>query len=514
MTLSEAEITDLIRKILNLSYLPLTGADIRDFIKESPTVNELNEHTYKVVLKRLSDNGIIKREKIQGRKYVFFSTIDRPKRSGTIELILIGKKITFSSSIKPSLEGEDEVDIIKEDLLQCVGLIDYFEIRKFCGIHQYAPGKAEKGRVQRAMKVDWVDELRGLLQAANTTMMTTAIVYLDENDPIELEEITSMGEYKIFKLTIPYGGTTYDEDKIGWILDGQQRMWASEFIAISKQLRDEPYIPIIAPISVAIGNFQDDNESQLKKRMELIRKIFIVSNETRPIPDMWKKSIISHMDTDNIYAMSKKLSKYSTYERLARQLQGEEDSPFQYYIDLKDLQKKRSNSNLITLGNMTECIKYIAEQGFISDGYYPEDSVEFKQNLAKIKDYFNTIKVIWKDSWEMEYPDTVIRTTTILFMFALFTSEFTTLYQLKKLRKNLIKVDFIPTLMMIKEFTKFRGDDPSVRDLGYGKKNARAFLKEIQSFCMDFMEEIDEEEVERILHKVISLYSPGSPSHF
>lgn len=503
-TLSEAEITSLIKDILNLSFLPLSGADIRDFIYEIKSKQEINENTLKVVLKRVGDSDPeIKRDTIPGRKYVFYSKM-REKREGVIEFYIIGQLLTFSSAIKPSIEGEGE-DFIKEELIQGVGLIDYYDIRKFCGIHQYASGKTEKSGVQRAMKVEWVKELRDLLQAANTTMMTSAIIYLDENEDIEVEQVSSIGDKQLFKVTIPFGGTTFDEDKIGWILDGQQRMWTTELIAISRGVQGKPIIPIIAPISVAIGNFPSNDDIQLKKRMELVRKIFIVSNETKPIPQMWRKSLISHMDIENIKAMSKKLSKYSYYERLARKLNSDNNSPFKNLVDLKKLTRSRSDSKLITLGNLTECVKYMAEKGFIDDGRYSDESGVFKESLVKIKDYFNTIYVVWQDSWDRDYPETLIRTSIVLFMFSLLTTQFSSISLKKKPREKLIIEEYLPTLLMIRDYTEFYKDDPNVQDLGYGKKYAEKLLRTIIEFCMDYMDEIDDDEIALLQNKVLAI---------
>ncbi len=516
MTLSEAEIEQNIKEILNLSYLPLTGADIRDYLYEKVGRDQLNEHTFKSVLKRIADNGIIKRDRITGRKYVFYSTADRSESEGIIEIYILGKKISFSTHIDTSQNSNEEDIIIEEQMLQCIGFIDFYEIRKFCGIHQYTPGKVEKGRVQRAMKVDWVGELRELLKAANTTMMTSAIVYLDENDPIELEEISTLGEYKLYKLKIPYGGTSFDDDKIGWILDGQQRMWATELIAISKGIKEgEEVVPIIAPISIAIGNFPD-NEEQLKKKMDIIRKIFIVSNETRPIPEIWRKSLISHMDSKNIAAISKKLSKYSTYERISRRLNNDDDSPFKGKIDVTDLSKKRSDTPLITLGNMTETVKYITElrTSLLTKGFLAEDSEDFKTNLARIKDYFNSIKAVWEDSWKKDYLKNKIRSPVILFAFAFLTQEFASISIRRKPRQELIKDHFIPMLLVVKSYTDFDSDDPTIIGLSYSKKQATELWNDIRQFCLDFMEEIDDSDIQSLYAKVLSYYSSESPNHF
>lgn len=515
MTLSEAEITTQIKEVLNLSYLPLTGKDIQEFILERVD-GEVNENTFKVVIRRLADNREIKSKKIPGRKFVFYSTADRPETEGHIEIYMFGKYINFSSRVEEAESpdpDEDGREIVMEELLQGVGLIDYYCIRKFCGIHQYSPGSAEKGKVQRAKKVKWVSDLTDYLQASDTTMMTTAIVFLDQNDPIELELVTEdIGGYGLYKLTIPYGGSSFDENKIAWILDGQQRMWATDFIAIQKNNITQP---IIAPISVAVGDFNDSDPVRVKRKMDLIRKIFIVSNQTEKIPEMWKRSIITKLDSGSIPSINRELSKFSTYERIARRLNEDDDSPFQDFINLEDITKKRSDTELITLGNMIECVKYMTEQkSILTKGFFYDDDVGFKGNLARIKDYYNTIKIVWKNSWDKQFDENNIKSAGVLFTFAFLSQEFGAVSVRRKSRQELIKDHFIPTLLVLKNMTDFDTDDPLVSGLKYGKKYALDFSKEMESFLSDFMEELDDDEIDRIFNEVIGLYSKGSPSHF
>ncbi|KKN05724.1 hypothetical protein LCGC14_1084460 [marine sediment metagenome] len=518
----QKEIEEEILEILELSYMPLTTTDVWEFIKER--LDQPNENTFKAVVKRLENNNLIERRKIEGRKYIYYSTMKRLKMKKTIELYLFAKNILFTSIVKKLPEelgkilGDSANIIVQEEgvereILQCVGFINYFEIRKFCGIHRYTPGEEENINVQRPKKIAWVKDLKDYLMEPKTTMMTSAIVYFDRNRLEEIEKLTTLGDYDVYRVVIPYGGTSFDEHKVGWILDGQQRMWATNWIEMIKPL--EKHI-LIAPISVAIGDFDLDNEEEQTEKMRIIRKIFIVSNQTEKIPDLWQKSLIKQMDPDDIESISKRLSKHSTYEKISERLNKDSDSPFKDYIDVYELTKKRTDQEFITIGIMTDTVKYLSEgkKPFLIPGYFPEDSVEFRSNLARIKDLFNCIRTVWEEAWEMKFDKNRIRAPVVLFAFAFLANrEFSASTFRRKRRINLIKEDYIPLFYVLKQLTQFNTDDPTVANLKNLKKGGEELWKRLDEHNEEFMEEINQDEIEEIYKRVINRYTDDSPSH-
>ncbi|MHA1249555.1 MAG: DGQHR domain-containing protein [Candidatus Helarchaeota archaeon] len=502
--LKKDEIEKEIKEILRLSYLPLTSTDIYEFIQER-LGKEINKNTFNKVLRDLSNQEFILKKSIPGKRDNIYSTKEREHKKKYIEIFIIGKYVNFSSEY--SEDNQNNKEIIKKELLQAIGLIDYFDIRKFCGIHQYDPRFPNLMTLQRPREIDWVRELEKYLDNPDTTMLTTAIIYFDEKD-IELEKLATLGDLKMYKIKIPYGGPVFDEYKIGWILDGQQRMWATDFIAIKK---GSQYYHLIAPVSIVIGNF---NEEEDEKKRKILRKIFLVANNTKGFKKNLLKSLSTYLDPYILENVRQEFSIHATYEKMARQLNNDIDSPFRNLIDIGNIKKVRKDTKLITLGNMIECIKIIIEENdlIFQKGYFSEDDWNYKNILARIKDYFNTIKIIWKDSWEKEYDKCRIRAPVVLFAFSYLIKDFISLNVKDKSRAEFIKELYIPNLLKIKEETYFEISDPYIANLRNSKKAAIDLKKNLVRWIKSNSNTYNDIEIESIFENIRNLYPEGSPS--
>ena len=74
-----------------------------------------------------------------------------------IKILVVGEWIIRNLDKESADEKEEEIDQIRNcNLFRGVGQINYYDLRKFCGIHQFQADEKDKLRkigVQRAKKV-------------------------------------------------------------------------------------------------------------------------------------------------------------------------------------------------------------------------------------------------------------------------------------------------------------------------------------------------------------------------
>lgn len=478
--MSDLTVENKILAVLSKAYLPLTSREISQ-------IAEININTARTILQQMANRGEI--EPIQmgpGSKNLYMYR--KIENEGTIEVLVIGKwmKRNLENSIdkfenkeyhniEEQMESEKE---LKFNLFQCVGLINFYNLRKICGIHRYtSPDKInEIGLgVQRQRHDKWVEELKEGLKSPKAEMWSTAIIYFD-NNKIEYSKLRDFEDQEIGAIIINYDGHVYDAEKPGWILDGQQRMWALENIAINSE--DPDSLKLMGPVTIAIGEFVDDD---LGTKLNFIRRTFSHANKTQDLPRNFRKDLIGTLDDFSQELMTKKDKKDALIASIIRHLYIDEDSPFKDIIDMKNRGLPRKQGVKISWGTMYHIIRELLtfEAFNKEDLPLPESDIRYKSNLEIIKDYFNAIKYIFYTEWEKSVELSNLRSRLVLTAFASLLSKILHIsIALSRDRENRFKV-IIQELLKISEDERvsFETNSPLLLNL----KNNQADIKSLYS---------------------------------
>ncbi|TKJ22445.1 MAG: hypothetical protein CEE43_06020 [Promethearchaeota archaeon Loki_b32] len=409
--MSDLTSQDKILSVLSRAYLPLTAREISQ-------IAELNINTTRTIIPQMVNRGEI--EPINqgpGTKNLYM--YKKIEDEGTIEILVIGKWMKRNLEREENFETDNE---FKFSLFQCVGLINFYDLRKICGIHRYtSPDKInEIGMgVQRQRHDKWVEELKEGLKSSKAEMWSTAIIYFDLNR-IEYTKLRDYNGQEIGVIIITYDGHVYDAEKPGWILDGQQRMWALENIAIASE--DPDSLKLVGPVTIAIGEFYNKDTGI---KLNFIRRTFSHANKTQNLPKNFRKDLIGTLDDYSQETMTKKDKKDALISSLIRYLNTDKDSPFNGIIDMKNRGLPRIQGELISWGAMNYIIQEILEYEAFNkeDLPIPEIDSRYKFNLELIKDYFNAIKYIYSSEWEQLVQNSRLRSRLVLSSFSMLIGK-------------------------------------------------------------------------------------------
>ncbi len=513
----QSQIESNIKDILRLSYLPLMAKDLFEILEER--IGTPNRNTFNAVLDRLADTGEVKKRKPEGKRDNIFSTMERMKHEGDIILYGIAKKKLFTSQIPPEQAKElriEEIDtkVYEKKLYQFTGLINYYEIRKICGIHEFSSQRTHEFSAQRPRQIVWVQQLQNYLAHPQASMSTTAIAYF-ESDDVNFEILEKYEDNIVFsKLIIPYGGFSFDDNKKGIIIDGQQRMWATNFIVIEKGEEELPYLT--APICIILGDFDDSNDDDRKIKIALLRKEFIVANSTKNVTLKWKRSLSSVLDPRFVAGIDEKVSLLGSYEVMTRRLNNDKDSPFIDQIDLNNDERTKKDLPFISKANMIECIKLMVDGSkknrnrMLKPGIHLKGTIAFEKNLMILKNYFNSIRIVWEPFWKKDYMENRIKSTVVLFSFAFLFNTLVNINSATKDRRDFIKEDIIRGLLIIQNETDFEREDPNIGGLQNNKTVARKLYEKYLDWISENIQTFPLTKINEVLNKIIQQYPEGS----
>lgn len=419
--MSDLTTQNKILTVLSKAYLPLTAREISQ-------IAELNINTTRTILPQMVNRGEIEPIKLgPGTKNLYM--YKKIEDEGTVQIIVIGKwmKKNFERSEIKKIENSIEEQLALEkhlefNLFQCVGLINFYDLRKICGIHRYtSPDKinAIGMGVQRQRHDKWVGELKEGLKSPKAEMWSTAIIYFDK-DKIEYTKLREYDGQEIGVIIINYDGHVYDAEKPGWILDGQQRMWALENIAISSE--DPDSLKLVGPVTIAIGEFYNED---IEAKLNFIRRTFSHANKTQNLPKNFRKDLIGTLDDYSQETMTKKDKKDALISSIIRYLNSDNDSPFKDIIDMQNRGLPRIQGELISWGAMNYIIQEILEYEAFNkeDLPIPESDSRYKFNLELIKDYFNALKYIYPSEWEQSVQNSRLRSRLVLSSFSMLIGK-------------------------------------------------------------------------------------------
>ncbi len=417
MFLEEVNAQRKIISVLEKAYLPITS-------KEIVKITGLNPNTTRTYL-----DNLFNQEEIQkittgsGSKNYYLNKI--VKNEGEIKIIVIGKWIKedlekFNDSSEDKVDSEEQDDsTIECNLFQCVGLINFYNLRKICGIHRFrSPNMIMKLGVQRQKHEDWVEQLMEAFQSWNAEMWSTAIIYFD-TEKVEYVKLQDYDNQEIGIVSINYDGHVFDADKPGWILDGQQRMWALEYIARNSENPDSK--ELMGPVTIGIGEFDMDDS----KKIDFIRRTFSNSNNTKDLPKNFRADLIATLKESSQKIMTQKDKMEGLIAQIVDDLYSDDDSPFKNKIDITNFGIPRNQGELIARGSINSLIKDILKYaGFHKDNLPISKSDDrFNSNMELIKDYFNAVKFTFFLEWQKPISESRIRSRLVLTSFALLLDK-------------------------------------------------------------------------------------------
>jgi len=289
-------------------------------------------------------------------------------------------------------------------------MINYHDIPKIVGINPYRRDKHGNlpAGIQRPRQKKWIEELKKGLSKKFSAMLSNSILYFNAEDIEEIGSPKKLEDGLIIKrLKIPYKEHVFDHEKIGKILDGQQRMWALDFLDLERVFVDgKESLPFYGPISVIIGNFESNPDYEL----EVLRMYFITSNETKNLPPTLKQELAAQLDFELKQGLSTKIQLKGTIDRIVNALDDDELSPFYHEIDHE---AKSFNKLSIPFTNEDGIeIRFFTRKGIydmINTIIYgnPFDYDNKLEKLMKnveawidiIIDYFNAFKCVFFDDW-------------------------------------------------------------------------------------------------------------------
>lgn len=387
-----------------------------------------------------------------------------------------------SETLEQFLGSEDKLKHVS--FFQGVGMMDYFKIPYIVGIN---PFRKESGQpatgVQRPRQKDWIKELEFGLRARYSALLTTSIIY------IPFDKISRIGEPKrrddgLIECTIEvaFNRHVLDNEKPGIILDGQQRMWALDFINLKRTFIDgkEP-TEFFGPVSIIIGNFEVEPEYETS----IIRMYFVTSNKTRNLPSKLTTQISSEIHKELLEGMPTKDQYRTTIEKMVNILDNEPISPFYHLVDhqknrfdkIGDLGENENGEEIRLFGRIgvyDMLNDLMRQKPFNITQKKPEKIMLLLKNYESwidlIIDFFNAIKCVYFTDWE-DLKSLIKRNVGVyawgLILPIIFTYEFKPLSRDKKVRK------FIRLLSKWKDFDAkldFHGSSELFADYSLEKK--------------------------------------------
>jgi len=462
---------EFIRKFLNSTHIHYTATEMFEFfeylgLKTSSKVRKFEvpftKSTIRSFLKNLANTGEIQAQQIEGKrdKRYFANRVDELKY---VELEIVGfyiqhydkKKLldnilerysdiemSYGFNIGDALDKRitlQKVDKDREALLgdeekrkkitffEATCMMNYYEIPKLVGINPFRriddkkPGVSHSPPegIQRPRDKDWVYKLKTGLSSKLSAILNNAIIFFNKDSIEEIEPIKKRedGLYT-WKIRVPYYDHIFDDDKPGYILDGQQRMWALDLINIERIFKNEPRAKAFyGPVTVLIGEFGDE----LEYEMEILRLYFILANNTKNLPPKLRDELSALMNTRVQDALPPKQREKGYFEKIINLLESEKISPFYRAIDhdVVVFYKRGSLDDSVTPSvrkfagkGVEDMVKTILKGSPFNynpkaTNYLDVFKVNYEKWAHMIMDYFNAIKCIFNTEWNE--LDTVIR---------------------------------------------------------------------------------------------------------
>jgi len=443
-----------VKKFLNSTNIHYTATEIYEFFDEykieSTKEKPFTKSTIRTYLKTLADTGQIQVQDIPDKRDNYYLANKNPQiKYVDIELVGLWLQHYNDSNLLPGIKERlkdpdlrvstlsDEEELNKfpdtenirksEDILkisktlqqtaffQGLAMINYNDIPKIAGINsfkRYKDGTPPSG-VQRPREKIWIMELKRGLSSKLSAMLTSSILYFNLDDIEEIDPPKKRDDgLLIWKIRVPYNEHVYDHEKVGAILDGQQRMWAIDFLNLERTfIKRKAPIPIYGPLTVLLGDFSENQEYEL----ELLRMYFINSNNTKNLPPTLKQELAGMLHREAIFDALPSKEKHKGYiNKIVDILDENIISPFFHEIDhdvksfnklgkvdeIEDINKNKINIRFFSRKGIYDLVDTIIKG---NPFYYNKDIEILKNNMDRwidiIIDYFNAIKCVFNQEW-------------------------------------------------------------------------------------------------------------------
>ena len=243
-------------------------------------------------------------------------------------------------------------------------------------------------------------------------MLTSSILYLNIEDIIEVEPPKKRDDgLSVWKIQVPYQEHVFDNDKKGIILDGQQRMWALDFINLERVLVQGTHpTKFYGPVTIIIGDFKGEPEYE----SGIARMYFITSNNTKNLPPKLKDELAGLLQSEVAKGLPTAQKSKGFIQKIVDRLESDKLSPFYGIIDHS---KKRFDKNGEEIPINGQSIKQFARIGVLDTvttmlkgnpfNYNKNDpqsirkiELNYEQWTEIIIDYFNSVKCVLFDEWQ------------------------------------------------------------------------------------------------------------------
>ena len=317
-----------------------------------------------------------------------------------------------AEEIEEFLQDEDKLNNVA--FFQGIDMMNYYDIPKIVGISPFRRYKNEKvpTGIQRPRLKGWINELRYGLSSKYSAMLTSSILYFNLEDIIELEPPKKRfdGLY-VWKIQVPFQEHVFDNEKTGIILDGQQRMWALDYMNLERVLiKGKEPTQFFGPVSIVIGDFKSEPEYE----SEINRIYFITSNNTKDLPPKLKDELAGLLRSEVAKGLPTAQRSKGFIQKMIDMLENEKLSPFYKIID-HEKNRFDKNGDLIIMNEQR--IKQFARIGILDsvttmlkgnpfnyDKKAPQHVIQIEENYERwvkiIIDFFNAIKCVFFNEWQ------------------------------------------------------------------------------------------------------------------
>jgi DGQHR domain-containing protein len=217
-----------------------------------------------------------------------------------------------------------------------------------------------------------VDEIRRYLESENALLPNALVVAFNPKVKFLPGDINGDRKYGVTgQLVIPIEENQPDEDKPGWIVDGQQRS------AAIREARIKGFnVCVIAFIT-------KDTEEQ--------REQFILVNETKPLPSL----LIDELLPSTKVTLPKRLSRRVLPNRLIERLNSDDDSPFKEII-----KTQTRNDGVISAGPLVTALSGSITNGALYEFRDPKTGDgDIEKMLIVLKKYWSAVKETFPLAW-------------------------------------------------------------------------------------------------------------------
>ena len=235
----------------------------------------------------------------------------------------------------------------------------------------------EKGKVagyQRPEVLAHVAEIRRYLESENPMLPNALVIAFNDLvtfTPLPVETNGASDYAVVGTLNIPIDPTVPEEDKPGWIVDGQQRTAA---------IREADLISF--PVS-AVGFITKNVEEQ--------RAQFILVNETKPLP----RPLIDELLPSMTGTLPKRLALRVLPTRLIERLNNDEGSPLKGMIKTQTMP-----DGVIAANSMVQGLRSSITDGALYQYRDPETGYgDIDKLLGLIKPFWAAVKETFPEDW-------------------------------------------------------------------------------------------------------------------